>query len=302
LAFASVIVLVPLPTSARQAGASASPAQAQPDERVAASFVLARGRGPTAAEIEAWSASAALPFAELLARHRKDLEGNQTERRAVAAKSALDAFGPASGPSPAGGQAAPGSYLDAMRQHLQWLADRPDEYAKVVQRAYRIVLRRDAYPQELGYWKRYAAKPFVLLAACIDDWARRNQPGLTVTSGPAAVNVNSPYLAAVRLSPAAAAEARAAAGFARPRGSASALGRHVVMAGAEDVASVGGVHFAAAGAAGTAYVDAEASTSIVSNRPGFVASMSSAMWRDGGRAFSPGHAMRRNVGVLTERD
>jgi hypothetical protein len=44
---------------------------------------------------------------------------------------------------------------------------------------------------------------------------------------------------------------RAAVGFARPRGSAAALGRHVVAPGAEDVASVGGVHFVAAGAAGS---------------------------------------------------
>ena len=251
LAIGSVLPLGPMPASARQAGASASPAQVQADERVAASFVVARGRGPTAGEIEAWSASATLSFPELLARQRQQLEADGNERRAVAAKAALVAFGPASGPSPADGQAAPGTYLDAMRRHLQWLTDRPDEYAKVVQRAYRFVLRRDAYAQELDYWKRYSAKPFVLLAACIDDWARRNQPGLTVTSGPAAVNVNSPYLAAVRLSPAAAAEVRAAVGLARPRGSAAALGRHVIAAGAEDVASVGGVHFAAAGAAGS---------------------------------------------------
>ncbi len=88
---------------------------------------------------------------------------------------------------------------------------------------------------------------FALLAACIDDWARRNQPGLTVTSGPAAVNVNSPYLATVRLSPALAAELRAASGFQRP--AKPALGYHVVAPGAEAVESVGGIHFAAAGAA-----------------------------------------------------
>lgn len=249
LAIASVLPLGQMPASARQTGASALPAQLQAGERVAASFVVARGRVPTAAEVEAWSASATLPFPDLLARHRQQLEADGTERRAVASKAALDAFGPATRPNPADSQAAPATYLDAMRRDLQWLAGHPEEYAKVVQQAYRFVLRRDAYPQELEYWKRYVPKPFVLLAACIDDWARRNQPGLTVTSGPAAVNVNSRHLATARLSPAAAADVRAAAGFTRARGSASALGRHVVMPGAEDVASVGGVHFAAAGAA-----------------------------------------------------
>ena len=90
--------------------------------------------------------------------------------------------------------------------------------------------------------------PFALLAACIDDWARRNQPGLTVTSGPAAVNINSPYLVTVRLSPGLAEEVRAAAGFERPRN--PALGYHVLAPGAGRVASVGGIHFVAAGAAG----------------------------------------------------
>jgi hypothetical protein len=232
----------------------------QPDERIAASFVLARGRVPTAAELEAWFATPASPFPELLARHRQQVKADEAERRTVAAKARLDAFGLAPGPGAPDLPDAPDTYFEMIRAHLRWLADRPDEYAKVVQRAYRFVLRRDAYAQELDYWKRYSAKPFVLLAACVDDWARRNQPGLTVTSGPAAVNVNSPYLAAVRLSPSAAAEARAAAGFARPRGSAAALARHVVMAGAEDVTSVGGIHFAAASAPGLLEVEASAST------------------------------------------
>ena len=237
------------------AGAVAAPAVsvcAQPpqNDRVAAAFVLARGRVPTAAEIEAWSAAATSPFSELLARHRQQLSEDETVRRAATAKAGVDAFGTEGAQEPAGSQAASVTYVEQMRQHLRWLSDRPDEYARVVQRAYRAVLRRDAYPPELAYWSKRPALSFALLTACIDDWARRNQPGLTVTSGPAAVNVNSAYLATVRLSPADAAELRAAAGFARPRGSAAALGRHVVAPGAEEVASVGGIHLAAAGAPG----------------------------------------------------
>ena len=253
LSFASVALLVQAPASAGQAGSPAPPPHVQPDERIAASFVLARGRVPTAAEAEAWSVAPAPPVPELLARHRQQLKADEAEWRAVAAKASLDAFGVARGAGAPDIRDAPATYFEMMTAHLRWLADRPDEYAKVVRRAYRSVLRRDAYAQELDYWKRYSAKPFVLLAACVDDWARRNQPGLTVTSGPAAVNVNSPYLATVRLSPSAAAEARAAAGFARPRGTAAELGRHVIAPGAQDVASVGGVHFAAAGAANLAF-------------------------------------------------
>jgi hypothetical protein len=66
--------------------------------------------------------------------------------------------------------------------------------------------------------------------------------------------VNSAYLATVRLSPAVAAEARAAAGLV-PTGDAalaSATGRNLVAPGADRVASVGGIHFIAAGAANLA--------------------------------------------------
>jgi beta-glucanase (GH16 family) len=78
------------------------------------------------------------------------------------------------------------------------------------------------------------------------DWARRNQPGLMFTAGVPSAAVNNPYLATARLSPAVAAEARAAAALGSP--SPAALGLHIVAPGATSVASVGGVHFAAAGA------------------------------------------------------
>jgi hypothetical protein len=248
--FVRLAVISTVAAAAAAAPAVSVCAQPPQNDRAAAAFVLARGRVPTAAEIEAWSAAATSPFSELLARHRQQLSEAGTVRRAVTAKAGLDAFGTETDLERAGSQATAVTYVEQMRQHLRWLSDRPDDYARVVQRAYRAVLRRDAYAPELAYWAKRPVLSFALLAACIDDWARRNQPGLTVTSGPAAVNVNSAYLATVRLSPADAAGLRAAAGFARPRGSAAALDRHVVAPGAEEVASVGGVHFVAAGAPG----------------------------------------------------
>jgi len=222
-------------------------AQPAADDRVAASFLLARGRMPEPAEAQAWADSASTPFADLLARHRQAINTDERERQRVAARAGVDAFGAGTSPAPAAGGNPGSAYLDLMRGHLEWLGAHPDEYARVVHRAYQRVLRRDAYPQEIEYWSKQPVHSFALLAACVDDWARRNQPGLTVTSGPAAVNVNSPWLATVRLSPALAAEIRAAAGFERPRN--PGLGHHVVAPGAERVASVGGIHFAAAGAA-----------------------------------------------------
>ena len=240
--------LMAAPIADRSGSVSRQPAQPPPNERVDASFVLARGRMPAPAEVDAWAGSAASAFSELMARHEQQLSADAAERAAVALKAGVDAFGVGPDRVPAGAPAAAGTYLQLMRRHLEWLGSHPDGYAQIVQRAYRLVLRREAYSPELEYWARQPVPPFALLAACIDDWARRNQPGLTVTSGPAAVNINSPYLVTVRLSPALAAEVRAAAGFERPRN--PAIGHHVVAPGAGRVASVGGMHFVAAGAAG----------------------------------------------------
>ena len=54
---------------------------------------------------------------------------------------------------------------------------------------------------EIEYWKRQPALSYALLVGCIEDWARRNRPGLMATTGVASVSVNSAYLATIRLSP-----------------------------------------------------------------------------------------------------
>ncbi len=227
-------------------------AHAQPaaqDERVAASFVLALGRTPAAAELSQWTAGAPASIADLLARHRQRLRSDRAAARDAATRASVDALGrpPAQGDpaAPAGGDA----YVDAMKRHLERLAGQPAEYEQVLHRAYRLVLARDPYDVEIAYWKRQPVLSYALLAGCIDNWGRRNQPGLMATTGVATVSINSPYLVAVRLSPAVAAEARMAAGLAPGGGRAAALARarNIVAPGAAEVASDGGIHFAAAG-------------------------------------------------------
>jgi hypothetical protein len=230
-------------------------AVAQPtaqEQRVAASFVLALGRGPTADEAARWASRGPSSVAELIALHRQDVQKDAAAARAVAAKADDDAFGGASLADRPAGRPAAGIYSDLVRQHVQYLADHAADYQQVLNRAYRLVVQRDAYPMELDYWKRLPALPFSLLVACVENWAARNQPGLTATSGVPAASVTSRYLVTVTLSPAVAGEARAALGLepAGDRAMATAAGRHVVSPGASEVVSVGGIHFAAAGAAG----------------------------------------------------
>lgn len=236
--------LVCLPASV----AAQSPVQ---EERIAASFVLALGRTPTPDEIQRWSSVDPVPLADDLERHRRQLRGDSAAERSVIVKASQDAFGRAptedEAKGPSGGA---GIYLDLMRRHLQWLPGHPAEYVQVMHRAYRLLLKRDAYSVEIDYWTRQPALSFALLVGCIEDWARRNRPGLMATTGVASVSINSPYLATVRLSSGVAAEARAAAGLVQAGDAeqAVALGRTLVAPGAERVASVGGITFVAAGA------------------------------------------------------
>jgi hypothetical protein len=221
------------------------------EERIAASFVLALGRTPAAVEIQRWAKQEPLSLAGLVARHRRQLQTDSAAERAVIVKASQDAFGRSPGEGHIESLSGSGTYTDLMQRHLRWLAEHPAEYEQVVHRAYRLLLQRDAYSLEIDYWKRQPALSFALLVGCIEDWARRNRPGLTATTGVAAVSVNSEYLATVRLSPAVAAEARVAAGLV-PAGDAalaSAAGRNLVAPGADQVASVGGIYFTAAGAA-----------------------------------------------------
>jgi hypothetical protein len=222
---------------------------AQIEERIAASFVLALGRTPTAAEAEQWAKDGPHSVADLFSRHREALRHDAADGREVAVKAAQDAFGRAPSEDELRRLSDGEVYAEIVQRHIQRLAGNPAEYERVVHCAYRLHLQRDAYAVELDYWKARATMSFVLLAACVENWARRNQPGLMATAGVPSASVNSPYLAAVRLSPAVAAEARAAAGLPPPGGAAlaDALGRHVVAPGAGTIASVGGIHFAAAG-------------------------------------------------------
>jgi hypothetical protein len=219
-------------------------------ERIAASFVLAQGRVPTADERARFTAPEPQSFAQLLARQREQLQANPAAQRAVIVKAWQDAFGRTPGEAEGAVADRTGTYTELMTLHLQWLAGNPAEYEQVMHRAYRFLLQRDAYPAEIDYWKRQAPRSYALLVACIEDWARRNQPGLMETTGVPTVAANNRFLATVRLAPAAAAEARAAAGLEVANAAlALAAGRNLLAVGADRIAASGGIHFVAAGAA-----------------------------------------------------
>ncbi|WP_221028987.1 hypothetical protein [Actomonas aquatica] len=213
-------------------GLAAAPA---PSDTTRAAYLLVLGRAPTS---DAGAADMAAAFATA----REQLQGNAGLQTAVAAQARADAFGGAEVDAPA---ATALTYAAQVTAHLAWLDTHPDANAQVLQQAYRYVINRDVYEEELAYWNEQPARySYVMLVACIEDWARRNQPGLMVTAGTPTVSINCEFLTAARLSPADAAVARKLIGL----GDITTPGYHVVAPGAAHLKSAGGIHFVAAGA------------------------------------------------------
>jgi hypothetical protein len=235
-------------------GASASAKPDERQERLDASFLLSQGRLPTDEERQAWAGAEENAFGALLVRHRERLRDDAAAQRALAVRAALDAFGTETTPSgfDAANPTAGETYAELVQRHLGWLSSHPDAYRQVVDRAYRLAVGREAFPIEQDYWKERATLSFAMLVGCADSWARRNAPGLMATTGTPSISINCGYLTTRRLSPAVAAEVRAASGPAPVGEPALALAcdRNVIAPGAGEIVSIGGIHLVAVGGAG----------------------------------------------------
>ncbi|MBK9989931.1 MAG: hypothetical protein IPP19_04115 [Verrucomicrobia bacterium] len=216
-------------------------------QRISVSSMLALGRAPTPSEL---SDSAAKSVSELIEHHRQQIQSDATTKRAVIIKACQDAFGH----EPSEEEIRSWStdvrtYSELMTQHVKWLAAHPSEYEQVMNRAYQLLIHRDVYSLEIEYWKNHDTLPYALLAACIESWARRNQPGLMVTSGTPTISMNSDYLTTVRLSPAVAAETRTAAKLAPAADVAdpTVFGRNLIAPSAGEIITSGHICFTAIG-------------------------------------------------------
>jgi hypothetical protein len=246
--FSSVIAFVLFAFSMGLAAAAP-----QSSERIAASFVLARGRAPTSAEMSEWNKVEAKSIADLIARHRQALQADVSQRRAVAEKASEDALGrKATDAELTTWTAEPRTYTELMKQHLAFLKEHAADYEKALNQAYQVVARRDVYPNEIAYWKARDTLPYVLLVGCVEDWAHRNSPGLMETVGTPTIAPYCRYLTTATLSPAEEDEAREAVGLisTETADARSASGRTLVAVGGDRIVGGGHVHFVAAGGEG----------------------------------------------------
>lgn len=211
-------------------------AHAGPDrsqERLEAAFVLQLGRPAQAEELETWEGLEFESVSQAMGAVAKADEAREVARRAW-----RDAYGEAASVE---SSSPGGSYVELLARHVEQLEENDALYREAIRRAYRFVIQREPYEEEIAYWMERPALPYLLLAGGIEDWARRNQPGLMVTAGEPAVSVNCVYLSTRRLSPEVAEEARQAAGLEEGEES------RIVAPGAGAAVSVGGIHFVVCG-------------------------------------------------------
>jgi hypothetical protein len=232
--------------------AAAGPLDSQ---RVAASYLITYGRTPTEGEIAKSGGADGVtpPMEELLQRRVAELKADGALETSILARGFFDALGrEATAEENRAWTGKVFTYSEVVSQLLERLRQQPQEYRQVQDRAYRFLLGRAPYDLENAYWEKHDTLPYYLLLACLDNWARRNQPGLMVTSGVPTISINSRYLSTAQLSHADAGELRAAAGL--PAGpvlnshfSGAAFGRNIVAPGAGEIASAGRISFVAAG-------------------------------------------------------
>lgn len=230
--------------------APAAEPSAENAQRAEAACLLAYGALPADSGPLAFAPAAASSVAKLLEEGRQKIQADPALQQAVVRAAYRDVLGRVPSETELRAEAASArTYCEIAQACVKTLAADPHAYAEVLNRAYQLVLRRDIYPSEIAYWKNHDTFAYAFVAASLEGWARRNQPGLMETSGDPTVSAASDFLVTVRLSPSVAAEAFAA-GKLRPPSEAPdpfAAGRNVVAPGAADAISLGHLCFAAAG-------------------------------------------------------
>lgn len=158
--------------------AVATYAQGSRNERIIASYMIAFGRPPQTAEVAYWLTDplSLKPVNDLVEKHRENMNKVDRTLRLFAVKqSYIDAFG--RGPRQDEIDYWMGSvntYAEMRKKHVEWFAERPDEWVKVIQASYQTAFKRAPKAEELAYWKGQPARAFWDLLVQHDEFIRNN--------------------------------------------------------------------------------------------------------------------------------
>lgn len=161
-------------------------AQQSRTERIIASYMIAFGRPPQAAETSYWLTDplSNKTVKDLVEKHRDNMNKVDRSLRLSAVKqSYIDAFGR----EPRQDEidywmGSINTYAEMRQKHVEWFASRPEEWVKVIQASYQFAFKRAPKTDELAYWKGQPARAFWALVVQHDEFIRNN-PQLGPKSG-----------------------------------------------------------------------------------------------------------------------
>jgi hypothetical protein len=207
-------------------------------ERITVAYMIAMGRKPSSGELNYWKGQGNLSVEQLVENHRQYLAGDKASKRAMIIKAFKNSYGR----NPSESEIATNmnqnmTYAQWMNNHLAWLKKSSGDYVNVIKNSYKTVFGREPNTGELNFWKSQPVMSHMILAACHEDWKRKN--GNTAkTSGANTIGTSSSYVDLFKVGNEVANEASKLIGPA---------GGNVIAPGGGNVVSSGGGNVVAAG-------------------------------------------------------
>ncbi len=207
-------------------------------ERITVAYMIAMGRKPSSAELNYWKGQGNLTVEQLVENHRQYLAGDKASKRTMIIKAFKNAYGRNPTESEINTNMNQNmTYVQWMNNHLAWLKKSSSDYVNVIKNSYKTVFGREPNAAEINFWKSQPVMSHMILAACHEDWKRKN--GNTAkTNGSNTIGSSSSYLELAFVGSQVAKEASSLIGPA---------GGNVIAPGGGNVVSAGGANVVAAG-------------------------------------------------------
>lgn len=207
-------------------------------ERITVAYMIAMGRKPSSGELNYWKGQGDLTTAQLVEKHRQYLSGDNASKRTMIIKAFKNSYGR----NPTESEISTNmnqnmTYAEWMNNHLSWLRKSSGDYVNVIKNSYKTVFGREPNTGELNFWKSQPVMSYMILAACHEDWKRKNGNNAK-TSGSNTIGTSSSYLDLFKVGNQVANEASKLIGPA---------GGNVIAPGGGNVVSSGGGNVVAAG-------------------------------------------------------
>jgi hypothetical protein len=207
-------------------------------QSIQASYLLALGKKPTAAELNYWMSQTINGdmLKTLYENHRNWLQGNPEVKKDMIRRSFKNSYGRNPNDNEVNtNMQLNWTYTDWMNNHTAWLKKSSNDYEKAIQFAFQNVMGRYPTSSELSFWKGKGAMAYYVVASCVEQC---KNSGNSSNCNSNVFGTSTRFADAINVAPKVAASANNLIGQA---------GGNVVAPGGANVVSAGGANVVAAG-------------------------------------------------------